>query len=292
MKRFYLRAIKDILDHRFLTAITVITIALSIMIASAFALFFVNAGDMLKLWQKGIRMMVYLSPDASEAARLDTKFRLQAIADVQEAHYISKEEAMARLKSQMQQHASLLENLHDNPLPEAFEVILQPGARDSESMRFLAERIEALPAVTEVEYGQQWIGRFTGIINLFSLAGYAMGILFFTAAVFIVANTIRLVLYARRDEIEIMRLVGATDRFIKVPFFLQGMIQGGMGSILGLVALYAGYWVLTSHFAPGMAGEMFQLRFFPAIISAGVVVAGVLVGWLGSWVSLKQFMKS
>jgi len=171
MRRFYSRAIKDILDHRFLTAITVITIALSIMIASAFALFFVNAGDMLRLWQKGIRMMVYLAPDTSEAARLDTKFRLQAIADVQEAHYISKEEALARLKGQMQQHASLLENLHDNPLPEAFEVILQPGARDSESMRFLAEHIEALPAVTEVEYGQQWIGRFTGIINLFSLAG-------------------------------------------------------------------------------------------------------------------------
>jgi cell division transport system permease protein len=292
MKRFYRRAIKDILDNRFLTAITVITIALSIMIASAFALFFINAGDMLKLWQKGIRMMAYLGPDTSEAARLDTKFRLQGMADVKEAHYISKEDALARLKGQMQHHASLLENLRDNPLPEAFEVILQPGARDSESMLFLAERIQALPAVTEVEYGQQWIGRFTSIIKLFSLAGYAMGALFFTATVFIVANTIRLVLYTRREEIEIMRLVGATDRFIKIPFFLEGMIQCGLGSIVGLTLLFLGYWSLTRHFAPGMAGDMFQLRFFSATICAGVVLCGIMVGWLGSWVSLKQFMKS
>jgi len=124
MKRFYQRAIKDILGNRFLTVITVVTIALSILIASSFALFFVNAGDVLNMWQKGIRMMVYLKPGTSEAARLDTKYRLQSIARVQEALYISKEEAMARLKEQMQHHSALLENLKDNPLPDAFEITL------------------------------------------------------------------------------------------------------------------------------------------------------------------------
>jgi cell division transport system permease protein len=292
MKRFYLRAVKDILDNRFLTAITVITIALSIMIASAFALFFINAGDVLNLWQKGIRVMVYLGPDVSETARLDTKFKLQSMADVHTAHYISKEEALKRLKSQMQQHAALLENLKENPLPEAFEVTLQPGARDAESLQFLAERIQALSTVSDVEYGQQWIGRFTRIVNLFSLAGYAIGALFFMATVFIIANTIRLVLYSRRAEIEIMRLVGATDRFIKIPFYLQGMIQGGLGSVIGLAALYLGYFALASHFAPGMAGDMLHIRFFSPPAWAGILSGGVVVGWLGSWVSLKQFMKS
>ena len=292
MHRFYKRAIKDILENRFLTAITVITIALSIMIAAAFALFFINAGDLLNLWQKGIRMMVYLKPDTSEAGRLDTKFRLQGISGIQKAKFISKKEAMAKLKTQMQHHTALLDNLKENPLPDAFEITIEPSARNSTELEFLAERISALSTVAEVEYGQQWIRRFTNIINLFRLAGYGIGALFFMATVFIVANTIRLVLYSRRAEIEIMRLVGATDRFIKIPFYLQGMIQGGVGTLVGLIVLFIGYISLSSHFEQTVSGSLISIRFFSVQISAAIVLGGVLVGGLGSLVSLKQFMRT
>jgi cell division transport system permease protein len=254
MRRFYQRAVKDILDNRFLTAITVITISLSIMIAAAFALFFINAGDILNIWQKGIRMMVYLKPGTSDAARLDTKYRLQSIAGVQETRFISKAEAMQKLKEQMAHYSALLDNLKENPLPDAFEVTVKPMARNSAELSFLAERIGALSTVDEVEYGQQWIQRFSNIINLFRLAGYGIGALFFMATVFIVANTIRLVLYSRRDEIEIMRLVGATDRFIKIPFYLQGMMQGGAGTLVGLLVLFGGFYSLTAHFNQSVSG--------------------------------------
>jgi len=145
--------------------------------------------------------------------------------------------------------------------------------------------------VAEVEYGRQWIQRFTNVIHLFSLAGYAIGTLFFMATIFIVANTIRLVLYSRRDEIEIMRLVGATDRFIKIPFYLEGMIQGGAGTVIGLGILYLGYLTLSSRFEPGIVGGVLQLRFFSASICAAIVLGGTIIGWMGCWVSLKQFMK-
>lgn len=292
MKRFYQRAVKDILENRFLTAITVATIALSIMIAAAFALFFINAGDILNIWQKGIRMMVYLKPDTSDAARLDTKYRLQSIAGVKEARFVSKNEAMEKLKQQMSHHSALLDNLKENPLPDAFEVILEPSARNSTELSFLAERISALSAVDEVEYGQQWIQRFSNIINLFRLAGYGIGSLFFMATIFIVANTIRLVLYSRRDEIEIMRLVGATDRFIKIPFYLQGMIQGGAGTLIGLLVLFGGYYSLTTHFTQTASVQLITLRFFSLNTCAAVIIGGIMVGWLGCWVSLKQFMKA
>jgi cell division transport system permease protein len=292
MKRFYQRAIKDILENRFLTGVTIITIALSIMIASAFALFFINAGEVLNIWQKGVRLMVYLKPDISESGRLDTKFRLQSIAGVKEAHFISKQDGMQRLKEQMKHHTALLDNLRSNPLPDAFEVIVQPEARTSTELEFLAERIAGLPAVAEVEYGRQWIQRFTGIVDLFTLAGYAIGGLFFMATVFIVANTIRLVLYSRRDEIEIMRLVGATDRFIKVPFYLEGMIQGGVGSLIGLGVLLAGYYSMAVHFQENIGAGLLSLRFFSPAVSLGIVLGGVVVGWLGCLISLKQFMKA
>ncbi|KJS30082.1 MAG: hypothetical protein VR64_17235 [Desulfatitalea sp. BRH_c12] len=292
MKRFYQRAFKDILENQFLTMISIITIALSILIASSFALFFVNVGDLFSHWQKGIRMMIYLKADTSEAVRLDTQLRLQSIAGVHDAVYISKNDAMQRLKGQMQHHSALLENLKENPLPEAFELTLQPQTRNSEDLRFLAERIQNLPAVAEVEYGRQWIQRFSSVVDLFTLAGYAIGGLFFMATVFIVANTIRLVLYSRREEIEIMRLVGATDRFIKIPFYLEGMIQGGAGTLVGLGLLYLGYFFLTRNFESGMAGGLLTVRFFSAGICAAIIGGGAVIGWLGCWVSLKQFLKS
>jgi cell division transport system permease protein len=292
MIRFFQRAIKDIRQNRFLTLITVITIALSILIASSFALFFVNAGEAINMWQKGIRMMVYLKADVSDVVRLDTELRLQKLSGVKETIYIPKDEAIQRLKLQMQNHSALLENLRRNPLPDAFEITLQPESRSSQELRALADRIQALAGVEGVEYGQQWIQRFTSVVNLFSLAGYAIGGLFFMATIFIVANTIRLVLYSRRDEIEIMRLVGATDRFIKVPFYLQGMIQGGAGTIIGLSALFLGYLTLSSHFEPTISGGMVNVRFFSATTCAAFVAVGALIGWLGCWISLKQFLKS
>ena len=291
MKQLFRRAIKDVMENRFLTAITVITIAMSILIAAAFALFFINAGEMLTSWQKGIRMMVYLKTGTSEAGRLDTKYRLQSIAGVQDAVFISKENGLAKLKEQMQHHSALLENLNNNPLPDAFEITISPESRSSTELEFLADRIANLASVDEVEYGQQWIKRFTNIINLFQLAGYGIGGLFFMATVFIVANTIRLVLYSRRDEIEIMRLVGATDRFIKIPFYLQGMIQGGVGTLLGLVVLLIGYLFLTTHFEQTITNSLLVLRFFSLSVCATIIFGGVLVGGLGSLVSLKQFMK-
>lgn len=291
IKPYFQRALKDILDNRFLTVITIITIALSILIAAAFALFFTNAGDVLNLWKKGIRVMVYLKAETSEAGRLDTKYRLQNIAGVVDAAFISKNQAMDRLKEQMTHHAALLENLRSNPLPDAFEITIDPAAHNSTELAFLAERIRTIDTVAEVEYGQQWIQRFTNVVNLFSLAGYAIGALFFMATAFIVANTIRLVLYTRRDEIEIMRLVGATDWFIKVPFFMVGMIQGGVGTLLGLGALYLGFFSLSTHFGQDAVGGFVTLHFFPLKTAVTIVFGGIMVGWLGCWISLKQFMR-
>jgi cell division transport system permease protein len=292
MRLYFQRAIKDILDNGFLAAIAVITIALSVLIAASFALFFINAGDALNAWKKGLRIMVYLKDNTNDAGRLDTKYRLQTVDGVLEARFISRQEALERLRGQMPHHSALLDNLKTNPLPDAFEVILHASARNSTELRFLAERMKTLPSVAEVEYGEQWIHRFTGIINLFSLAGYAIGSLFFMAAVFIVANTIRLVLYSRRDEIDIMRLVGATDRFIKIPFFLQGMIQGGAGTLAGLAVLWAGFWALSIHFADNLATGIVSLRFFSPGACLTFILGGIVVGWLGCWISLKQFMKT
>ena len=286
------RAIQDIRSNRFLNAVTISTIALSILIVSAFALFYINTNDLIETWKKGVRVMVYLEPGTAETEIPALQKQLLAVSGVANATFISKQEGLQRMRKQMQHTASLLNNLRENPLPDMFEIRLTSSSSSWSRVGEISDTLKAMPQVAEVEYGQRWLGRFTHIINLFNLAGYGLGALFFMAAVFFVANTIRLVLYSRRDEVEIMRLVGAEDRFIKAPFYIEGIIQGALGGIIGIAALFIVFKALTSNIQNDLIVGAFQLRFLPPAGLGGILVGSMIVGWLGCYVSLKQFLKA
>ncbi len=288
---YFKRAIKDIFDHRFLSAVTIITISISILIASAFTLFFINANGIVNSWKKGIRIMVYLKSSSPEIKVVDIKRKIKKMKGVQDVQFISNKEALERLKNQMKRQSSLLDNLKENPLPDAFEVRLTESFQNQDKVEMLAAQLESLSLVDEVEYGQVWLGRFTNILNLLRLTGYAMSILFFLATVLIVANTIRLVLYSRREEVEIMRLVGATDGFIRAPFYMEGLIQGALGGMIGLAALFVLFMVISSNVEQGLTSSMFTIRFLSWEIFFGILICSMFVGWIGCFLSLKQFLK-
>ncbi|MCP4370237.1 MAG: ABC transporter permease [Deltaproteobacteria bacterium] len=291
MRLFYKRAIQDIRKNRFLNAVTIVTIALSILIVSVFALFFINTNDLINHWKKGIRIMVYLKANTLEARVPDIKKKFEEMYGVAEAVFISKEDALKRLKSQIKRQISLLEDLKENPLPDAFEVRMIPSSQSWEKVEALSKKIKSLSYVDDVEYGKKWLGRFTNIVSLFRLTGYGVGGLFFMAAVFIVANTIRLVLYSRREEIEIMRLIGASDSFIKTPFYIQGLIQGTLGGIIGLAILFVSFIIIASNIEQGFLPGSFQVRFLPPVAFLSIVLSSMFVGWLGCYLSLKQFLR-
>jgi len=288
---YYKRAIKDILDHRFLSTVTIVTISIAILIASAFALFFINANAIVNSWKKGIRIMVYLKPNSSEIKVTDIKSKIEGMKGVRNVQFISSKEGLERLKNQMKRQSSLLDDLQENPLPDAFEVRLTDDFQNQDKVETLATRLESLSQVDEVEYGQIWLGRFTNILNLFRLTGYAMGVLFFVATVLIVANTIRLVLYSRREEVEIMRLVGATDGFIRAPFYVEGLIQGALGGIIGLAALFVLFMFISSNVDKGLTSSLFAIRFLSWEAFLGILICSMFVGWMGCFLSLKQFLK-
>lgn len=285
------RAIQDILKNRYLNTITVITIALSVLIVSAFAIFFLNAGDLIHTWKKGIRIMLYLEPGIQENELMHLKHSLTRMPGVLNARFISKDEALLIIKAQMKGQASLFEGLKENPLPDAFEIRLSPAIHAETDMENLVRRIQSLPSVNEIEYGQKWFRQFTSFFNLFRLAGYGLGGLFFMATVFIVANTVRLLLYSRQEEVEIMRLVGATDRFITAPFYIEGIIQGLLGGIVGLSALYMAFIIVSSRVGQGLSPSVLNIRFFPLEIILGIIACSMFIGWLGCFLSLKQFLK-
>jgi cell division transport system permease protein len=288
---FFKRAVEDFRNNRLLNIITLLTISLSILIVSAFILFFINTNEIMNFWKKGVRVMAYLKPDLAGSSLTDLTRRIQNISGVETVRFISKKEAFDQLKAQMKRQASLLDNLDENPLPDAFEIRMNAATQTWDKVEYLAAEIEALEEVEEVEYGQRWLGRYTHIFNLFKLTGYAMCGIFFMAAVFIVANTIRLVIYSRRDEIEIMRLVGAAERFIKVPFYFQGLLQGALGAGTGLAILFFAYLAIVSNIEQGWFSGLFQIRFLSPLMSGAIILLSMLVGWFGSYLSLKQYLK-
>lgn len=290
MRRFYQKAIQDILENRFLNTITVITIALSVLIVSAFALFFANANDVMNAWKRGIRVMAYLKPGLAPDEIESLKQKIRGMYGVQKVEFVSKTEAMNRLRQRMQRQSSILENLKENPLPDAMEICMIPSSQSIEKIEDLAKQVESLSAVDDIEYGQAWIGRFYNIFSIFKFGGYAVGGLFFMATVFIVANTIRLVLYSRREEVEIMRLVGAADRYITTPFYLEGIILGGFGSLVGQGILFLAYLVVSFGVQPGFSDSLIKIRFFSIWVFWAILFAGMGVGWLGCFLSLKQFL--
>ncbi len=292
MMLFFKRALNDIWQNRFLNFVTITTISLAILIASAYILFFVNTGEIINSWKRGLRIMAYLKPDIQKADLTNLERTIQSMEGVHSLSFISKKEALDQLKAQMKHQSSLFENLSENPLPNSFEIRMTASTGSWQRIEFLAAQIESLTLIEEVEYGRRWIGRFVRIISLLRLAGYAMGALFFMATVFIVANTIRLVIYSRREEVEIMRLVGATDSFIKMPFYIEGLIQGALGAATGLVLLFVAFIIISSSIGQGFSPGLFYLQFLSPKTMGGILLSSMLVGWLGCYVSLKQFLKA
>ena len=285
------RAVGDIFQNRFLNAVTIVTISLSILIVGAFILFFINTNKFMNYWKQGIRIMAYLQPQTPETQISEIKQRIESMAGVQEVRYISKEQGLAQLKTQMKRQSSLFENLAENPLPDAFEIRMAAPDQNWDRIEKVSGQLESLERIADVEYGQKWLGRFAGIVDLFRFAGYAMGGLFFMATVFIVANTIRLVIYSRREEVEIMRLVGATDKFIKIPFYIVGLIQGALGAIFGLAILFVMFMFITNNVKQDFLSDLFEFQFLPLETIFPIIVGSMLVGWLGCYISLKQFLK-
>lgn len=291
MQLYIRKALTDIFDNRFLNTVTILTIAFAILIVSSFSLFVLNTNTLLESWKNSIRVMVYLKPSTDPKLFKSLKAKIRVMGGVESIVFIPRTEALRQLKAQMQRHASLLDRLERNPLPDAFEIRVAAESRDLENVEKLARQLEQLVAVEEVEYGQKWLGRFSQMIKLFSLAGYLLGGMFLLAAIFFVGNTVRLVIYSRRDEIEIMRLVGAESGFIKAPFYIQGLIQGFLGGVLGLMGLLAAYYAISAQVQQGFGTGVLHIQFLPPTAYGGIILASMLVGWLGCFLSLKQYLK-
>jgi cell division transport system permease protein len=290
MIRHLRRALADIRANRLVNAVTVVTVCLAVVIVCAALLLDLNTRSILEGWQKDTRLMVYLKPGAgASAARLQQT--IEAMEGVRACRFVPKDEALQDLQRQLSAPPSLFENLEENPLPDAFEIGLGASSEGWLRANAIAARIGALPEVDAVEYGRKWADLLRTVLKVVQTAGAAVIGLLAVSAVAIVGAMTRLVVYSRREEMEILRLIGAAEGFIRTPFYIGGALQGLIGGGIGLAVLALVFNAVMDRIGEG-ALPMLPIRFFEWDEMAAVVAGSVLVGWLGAWASLQRSLRS
>ncbi|MFO7576761.1 MAG: permease-like cell division protein FtsX [Pelovirga sp.] len=293
IRYFFLRALRNMRQWPFLCMAAILTMAVSLATVATFFLVVVNIEQLATRWTEEIQVIAYLKSAPAAAAVPDLRARLEALDEVERVTYIAPAEAMKRFRESLGEDASLLQGIREDLLPASFEVTLLPDFRTRQGIDSVIARLNDILPVDDLRYGQTWLERFNNFISMLRFVGMFLGGFLLFATLFIVANTIRLTLYARRDELEIMALVGATMRFIKIPFMLEGAIQGLLGGLLSLVFLALSFSLIISRGlnAFWLTPTDFDLLFLTAPQQVLLVFSGVLLGVLGSLSSLRRFVR-
>ena len=265
------------------------TVAVSLFIFGMFLMMVMNMNKLAENMESQVQINVYLLDKVDREQARDIEKDLKEIEGVESVGFVTKDEAMERFKDRLGDQKTLLDALDEtNPLPDSFEVTVT----NPDLVKTAAEKMEKLDGVECAKYGQDVMEHLFEITRLLRIFGFTLMFVLAFATLFIISNTIRLTVFARRKEIAIMKYVGATDWFIRWPFVMEGMVLGLFGSIIAAMVLRTAY--------TAMAEKVYDtLAFFPLIpeqpfltyITIVVVISGMVVGAIGSAVSIKKFLK-
>ncbi|MBC7962786.1 MAG: ABC transporter permease [Steroidobacteraceae bacterium] len=289
---FVRRAFINIRQNVFVNVVTIATITLALLIVSLFLLVFVNLEGAAENWSERVQVTVYFDKELTAPEQSVLHDKILSLPGASRVSYVSRDEALKRFKSRLRGQETLLEGVRPEVLPTSFEIALKRANRDTLGVENFVAALKLVPGISEVQYGEEWVRRFNSFLNFMRLLGGLLGGFLIIAVVFIVSNTIKLTIYARRDELDVMSLVGATRFFIKAPFLIEGLIQGMAGSIIAITLLYGLYEGFLYNagsfltFNPVSSG----LEFLPMEYIGGLFLAGAMLGFVGSLTSLKRFI--
>lgn len=287
-------AFVELWRNRLVNLVSIATIAVSLFILGIFATISSNLNLLLAGWSNRVQITVYMKEGTGPQERQEAEELLRNWPEVDSFEYISKEDAVHRFQAYFPELDTLPELLESNPLPASFEIQVAPDYRSPEQVRELVARLEGKRGVEEVDYDLLWIERLTSIIDLVRALGFFIGGALIVASVFTIFNVIKLTVYGRQDEISIMRLVGATHAYIRGPFLVEGMLQGGLGGASAIILLYAVYnhFIRRALDSFSLLASAEWLRFLSFEMLVGIILGGMLVGFIGSTLSVRRFLSN
>jgi len=284
---FVRTAIRGIASSPVTSGISIVTIGVTLVLVGAFALLLRNMEELLDQFGDDLRVTAYLESDVSREALRALQDRVLAIPGVEDVEALSQDEALERFRASVGSGSALLDGLDINPLPASLEISLRDDRRSAEGMEAVAKAIEGLAGVESLSSGRDWVEGYLRAVALVRGVGVGLGIILALATLLIVANTIRLGIYARRDELEILSLVGASRPFVQAPFLLEGLVQGAAGGVIALGLLYTLFRLVLPGFEFGLELLVGTApRFFASGEALILVAGGAGLGLFGSAAAL------
>jgi cell division transport system permease protein len=284
---FVTEALTSLWRSRMVNAVSIGTIAVSLFVLGAFLTLAAALAGLVTKWTETVQVTVYLEDRLEPRVRESLENRLRDDPAVASLSYVSRELALERFRAMFRDLSSLPEDLGENPFPASLEVNLRPERQSPDEVERLAKAFGEVPGVREIQYDLLWIERLSTGVRLVRGVGAFLGGVLVLAAVFTISNVIRLTIYAREDELDIMRLVGATRAYVKGPFVTEGVIQGGLGGLVASLLLWTALSWLSGNLASSDLLPHATLTLSPEI-AAVLVVLGMAVGLAGSLISLSR----
>jgi len=270
---------------------TLLTVSLSVLIFSFFFLIYMNmikAGENLK---DDLRLTIYLEDEPVLEMQMQLVRKITNFSPVDEIRFTSREDAFKRLAAQLGDNVDVLDDLDPSFLPPSIEVYPKKNLNTLAQIQRFSEYLATLPGAIKVQYGQEWVERFNYFTKLLRIIVFLSGFLLIMTTTFMVAYTIRLAVVARQAELEILRLLGATNGYIRTPFLIEGFLQGLLGSSLGLLALFFLYsWIEIRFTGPGIL-QLIDFTFFSPNMIGIIIAVSILLCTGGGFSSLRKFMR-
>jgi cell division transport system permease protein len=259
------------------------TSTVSLLVLGLFLLAGSNASRIIERWSAAAELSIYLTDTATTENRTAIERGLAASGLVGAHAYVSPAEALRRFSAQFPDLAASARSLPTNPLPASYDVRIRPERAHDVQIETLAERMKAMDGVSDVRYDRRWLDRLVRVVTAARTAGLVLAGLLIIASCITVMSVVRLTLFARRQEIEIMQLVGAPLAYIRGPFIMEGTILGTLGAAMATLALWAAFVVWKGQLAAEASGivDAGGLAFLPATVVAGLILGGAAIGCLG-----------
>ena len=263
--------------------ISTIIMALSLLILVTFLGVTLNIAGLIEKTSEETRVYVYLRDDIARDLSKDLQLRLIAEQGVEEVVFISKEEALEDFRATLGEKSDLLDALEDNPLPDAYRIKMKQTYINSETLEAMAGRVAEWEGIEEVRYGRKWFEKGERLVRGFYIIDLVLGIIVFLSVIFVISNTVRLTILNSRKTIDILKLVGATNAYIQIPFIIEGALQGIVSSLLaiGLLAIIHRF---AANYLPGLV-------FMRVDAIAVFVLFCALLGAIGSFAGLRRFLR-
>ncbi len=266
------------------------TISMAMLIVGFFLLAFINLHAAVNTLSDRLGISVYLKEGITAYEKDFLRDRLKAEPGVRKVVFLSKADALALFAKELKGQEKLLQGLGENPLPESFEITVDRSYSDADRLEAMARKFSGFSGVEDVSYGKEGARVLTGLFKLVTYGGTALAVLLGVSVVFIISNSVRLALYSRGQEIELMQWIGATRRFIQGPFLVEGMLLAMLGASLAVGIIAAVYYALPQDVLLFLSRPN-GLDFLPPSVVAYMIIGGSLLGLLGALVSVNKFLE-